>query len=82
MVQCSGFLSDYEQLQPSDEVRIDYICTGPDFRQKIAGTTTDQHKQSCCIYDAEYYLFLNEPISLVQLDVNARGKGGCSNKKQ
>ena len=35
----SGFLSDYEQLQPAEDVWLSYVYTGPDFRQKIAETT-------------------------------------------
>ncbi len=37
--QFSGFLDDYEQLQPSDDVWINYLYTGPDFREKLADTT-------------------------------------------
>jgi hypothetical protein len=37
--QFSGFLDDYDQLQPSDDVWLDYVYSGPDFRSKIAGTT-------------------------------------------
>ncbi len=37
--QVSGFLSDYEQLQPTEDVWVNYIYTGPDFRQKISETT-------------------------------------------
>lgn len=37
--QFSGFLDDYEQLQPADDVWLNYIYTGPDFREKIANTT-------------------------------------------
>ena len=37
--QNSGFLSDYEQLQPTEDVWIDYIYTGPEFRSKVATTT-------------------------------------------
>jgi hypothetical protein len=35
----SGFLSDYEQLQPAEDISISYIYTTPDFRKKIANTT-------------------------------------------
>jgi hypothetical protein len=35
----SGFLSDYEQLEPTEDVWIDYIYTGPEFRPKVASTT-------------------------------------------
>jgi hypothetical protein len=35
----SGFLSDYEQLQPADDVWLSHVYTGPDFRKKIADTT-------------------------------------------
>ena len=37
--QFSGFLDDYEQLEPSDDVWIGYIYTKPDFREKLADTT-------------------------------------------
>ena len=37
--QFSGFLDDYDQLQPADDVWLNYVYTGPDFRSKIAGTT-------------------------------------------
>lgn len=37
--QFSGFLDDYEQLQPAEDVWLDYIYTGPDFRQKVSDTT-------------------------------------------
>lgn len=37
--QFSGFLDDYTQLQPADDVWLNYIYTGPDFRQKVANTT-------------------------------------------
>lgn len=37
--QFSGFLDDYTQLQPTDDVWLNYIYTGPDFRQKVANTT-------------------------------------------
>ncbi len=36
--QFSGFLSDYEQLQPTEDVWVDYLYTGPSFRQKVADT--------------------------------------------
>jgi hypothetical protein len=35
----SGFLSDYEQLQPTEDVWISKVYTGPGFRQKVADTT-------------------------------------------
>ena len=35
----SGFLSDYEQLQPSEDIWLSYVYTGPDFRRKVAETT-------------------------------------------
>ena len=35
----SGFLSDYSQLQPAEDVWLSYVYTGPDFRDKITGTT-------------------------------------------
>jgi len=35
----SGFLSDYEQLQPTEDVWVNYSYTGPDFRHKISETT-------------------------------------------
>jgi hypothetical protein len=37
--QFSGFLDDYDQLEPTEDVWIDYIYTGPDFRQKVSDTT-------------------------------------------
>jgi len=37
--QHSGFLENYEQLEPSDDVWLNYIYTGPDFRQKVVNTT-------------------------------------------
>ncbi len=37
--QFSGFLSDYEQLKPSDDVWQNYVYTGPGFREKVASTT-------------------------------------------
>ena len=37
--QFSGFLEDYSQLQPTEDVWLDYIYTGPDFRQKVTDTT-------------------------------------------
>ncbi len=37
--QFSGFMDDYDQLQPTEDVWIDYIYTGPDFRQKVSDTT-------------------------------------------
>jgi hypothetical protein len=37
--QVSGFLSDYEQLQPTEDVLVDYLYTGPDFRTKVTNTT-------------------------------------------
>ena len=37
--QFSGFLDDYEQLEPSDDVWIGYIYTKPGFREKLADTT-------------------------------------------
>lgn len=36
--QISGFLEDYDQLQPSDDVWISYIYLRPNFREKIADT--------------------------------------------
>jgi hypothetical protein len=35
----SGFLSDYSQLKPADDVWIDYVYTEPELRKKIAATT-------------------------------------------
>ena len=35
----SGFLSDYEQLQPAEDVWLSHVYTGPGFRQKVADTT-------------------------------------------
>ncbi len=37
--QFSGFLDDYEQLKPSEDVWLNYIYTAPDFREKLADTT-------------------------------------------
>jgi len=37
--QFSGFLEDYEQLQPSDDVWLNYIYTRPGFREKLSDTT-------------------------------------------
>jgi len=37
--QFSGFLDNYEQLQPADDDWLSYIYTAPEFRQKISGTT-------------------------------------------
>lgn len=36
--QFSGFLTDYEQLEPSEDVWLDYMYAGPDFRPKVAET--------------------------------------------
>ena len=36
--QFSGFLEDYEQLQPSDDVWLNYIYTRPGFREKLSDT--------------------------------------------
>ena len=38
-VPFSGFLEDYEQLQPSDDVWLNYIYTRPGFREKLSDTT-------------------------------------------
>jgi len=35
----SGFLSDYEQLEPAEDVWLSYVYTGPGFREKVANTT-------------------------------------------
>jgi hypothetical protein len=35
----SGFLSDYEQLRPSEDALISYVYTAPGFRKNIADTT-------------------------------------------
>ena len=35
----SGFLGDYEELQPAEDVWLSYVYTGPDFRQKVSDTT-------------------------------------------
>ena len=35
----SGFLSNYEQLEPAEDVWLSHVYTGPGFREKIAGTT-------------------------------------------
>jgi len=37
--QFSGFLDNYEQLQPAEDDWLSQIYTGPDFQQKISGTT-------------------------------------------
>ncbi len=37
--QFSGFLDDYEQLEPSDDIWIGYIYTKPGFREIISNTT-------------------------------------------
>ena len=37
--QFSGFLDNYEQLEPAEDVWLNYVYTGPDFRPKVAGTT-------------------------------------------
>jgi hypothetical protein len=37
--QFSGFMDDYDQLQPSDDVWIDYIYTKPDWPSKVSATT-------------------------------------------
>jgi len=37
--QFSGFLEDYEQLQPSDDIWLNYIYTRPGFREKLSDTT-------------------------------------------
>ncbi len=37
--QFSGFMDDYEQLQPSDDVWINYIYTGPEWQKKLSDTT-------------------------------------------
>jgi hypothetical protein len=37
--QFSGFMEDYDQLQPSEDVWIDYIYTNPNWPSKLAGTT-------------------------------------------
>jgi len=38
-VPFSGFLDDYEQLQPSDDVWLNYIYTGPDWQKRLSNTT-------------------------------------------
>jgi len=38
-VPFSGFMDDYEQLQPSDDVWINYIYTGPEWQKKLSDTT-------------------------------------------
>ncbi len=38
-VPFSGFLDDYEQLEPSDDVWMNYIYTQPGFREKLSDTT-------------------------------------------
>ena len=38
--QFSGFLDDYDELKPIDDVLLDRLYIGPDFRQKVAGTTS------------------------------------------
>jgi hypothetical protein len=38
-VPFSGFLDDYEQLEPSDDDWINYIYVRPGFRDKLSGTT-------------------------------------------
>jgi hypothetical protein len=35
----SGFLENYEQLQPAEDVWLNYIYTGPEFRSKVSNTT-------------------------------------------
>ncbi len=37
--EASGFLDNYEQLEPAEDAWLDYVYTGPDFRPKVAGTT-------------------------------------------
>jgi hypothetical protein len=38
-VPFSGFLEDYEQLKPSDDIWLNYIYTSPDWKQKLSDTT-------------------------------------------
>jgi hypothetical protein len=38
-VPFSGFLGDYELLEPSDDVWLNYIYTKPGFREKLSDTT-------------------------------------------
>jgi hypothetical protein len=38
-VPFSGFLDDYEQLNPSDDIWINYIYVGPGFREILSNTT-------------------------------------------
>jgi hypothetical protein len=35
----SGFLGDYDELQPAEDVWLSHVYTGPDFRQKVSDTT-------------------------------------------
>ena len=35
----SGFLSDYEQLEPAEDIWLSHVYTGPGFREKVANTT-------------------------------------------
>jgi len=37
--QVSGFLDDYEQLEPAEDVWINYIYLAPGFREQVSGTT-------------------------------------------
>ena len=37
--QFSGFLSDYEQIEPADDLWMNHIYMGPEFLSKLAGTT-------------------------------------------
>jgi hypothetical protein len=37
--QFSGFMDDYDLLQPSEDLWIDYIYTRPDWPSKVSGTT-------------------------------------------
>jgi len=37
--QFSGFLESYEELQPAEDIWLNYIYTGPDFQAQVANTT-------------------------------------------
>ena len=51
--QFSGFLTDYEQLEPSDDVWLDYMYAGLEFRPKVAGTTAIMLEQPEIFFAAD-----------------------------